>query len=63
MAEADAAAAEMDRGLAQLGRGDAPAQQGQHSVAGVAGGGEHQAPAGIPPASVAERPNPGTGGW
>lgn len=80
MAEADAAAAEMDRGLAQLGRGDAPAQhapaaqagghgqagwaqQGQHSVAEVAGGGEHQAPPGIPSASVAERPNPGTGEW
>lgn len=57
MQEADAAAAEMDKGLAQLGR--AEVQQGAAAQAGTEA---HRPPAGAPSAQVAEKPNPGTGG-
>lgn len=55
MAEADAAAAEMDRGLAQLGRSNV--QQGMAAAAAES----QDAPHGAPSAQVAEKPNPGTG--
>lgn len=56
MQEADAVAADMDRGLAQLGH--AEAQQGG-AVEGIEA---HRPPTGAPSAQVAEKPNPGTGG-